>query len=334
MPTPALSQTNTLRVLVLGATGTAGRAATQALFQAGHHVTCFVRPNAATADLPKGTEIRAGDVLSQSSMQKDGFCNEQFDVLVSCLASRNGVPADAWAIDYQAHRNALSLAIKADVKHFVLLSAICVQRPKLAFQRAKLAFEKELINSGLAYSIVRPTAFFKSLSGQVSRVKSGKPYMLFGDGTKTACKPISDRDLGTFIAQCITDQDKRNAILPIGGPGDAITPREQGERLFAMTGKKPRYIKIPIVLISGVRSALEALGRVSQTCADKAEFARIAHYYATESMLVLNSDTQRYDANATPSTGTDTLFDYYETLLEGSTTLTRGEHALFTDGDS
>ena len=51
-------------------------------------------------------------------------------------------------------------------------------------------------------------------------------------------------------------------------------------------------------------------------------------------MLVLNSDTQRYDANATPSTGTDTLFDYYETLLEGSTTLSRGEHALFTDGDS
>jgi divinyl chlorophyllide a 8-vinyl-reductase len=54
----------------------------------------------------------------------------------------------------------------------VLLSAICVQKPELAFQHAKLAFERALIDSGLAYTIVRPTAFFKSLSGQVDRVSA------------------------------------------------------------------------------------------------------------------------------------------------------------------
>ena len=62
----------------------------------------------------------------------------------------------------------------------VLLSAICVQKPLLAFQHAKLAFEKHLIKSGLTYSIVRPTAFFKSLSGQVERVRRGKPFLIFG----------------------------------------------------------------------------------------------------------------------------------------------------------
>jgi divinyl chlorophyllide a 8-vinyl-reductase len=77
------------------------------------------------------------------------------------------------------------------------------RNPDLAFQEAKLAFEAELIASGLTYSIVRPTAFFKSLSGQVARLKKGKPFLVFGDGTLTACKPISDRDLGTFIASCL-----------------------------------------------------------------------------------------------------------------------------------
>jgi hypothetical protein len=52
----------------------------------------------------------------------------------------------------------------------VLLSAICVQKPTLEFQRAKLAFEAKLQEAGdITYSIVRPTAFFKSLAGQVGR---------------------------------------------------------------------------------------------------------------------------------------------------------------------
>ena len=38
----------------------------------------------------------------------------------------------------------------------MLLSAICVQKPRLAFQHAKLAFKKQLIQSGLTYSIARP----------------------------------------------------------------------------------------------------------------------------------------------------------------------------------
>jgi uncharacterized protein YbjT (DUF2867 family) len=69
--------------------------------------------------------------------------------------------------------------------HVVLLSAICVQKPLLAFQQAKLAFEKLLIESGLIYSIVRPTAFLKSLSGQVERVRKGRPFVVLGDGSLT-----------------------------------------------------------------------------------------------------------------------------------------------------
>lgn len=56
--------------------------------------------------------------------------------------------------------------------HFILLSAFCVAKPLLQFQFAKLQFEKALTSAAeasqgkLRYSIVRPTAFFKSVSGQ------------------------------------------------------------------------------------------------------------------------------------------------------------------------
>ena len=327
-----------LRVFVLGATGTIGRAAVAALVQHGHEVVCLVRAKAgaggalmadASARLLQGAALRVGDVRDPQSLARDGFKGERFDVLLSCLASRTGAPADAWAIDHQAHSHALQAARQAGVQQMVLLSALCVQKPLLAFQQAKLAFERELVASGLNYSIVRPTAFFKSLSGQVERVRQGKPYLMFGNGELTACKPISDRDLGQYLAQCITDRALHRRILPIGGPGPALTPRQQGEMLFAALGRTPRFKQVPVGLLDVIVGVLGAGGRLIPPLRDKAELAKIGRYYATESMLVLNQQTGRYDADATPSTGSDRLQDFYADLVAGKVQLERGDHAVF-----
>jgi divinyl chlorophyllide a 8-vinyl-reductase len=307
------------RVFVLGGTGTIGHATVQSLIAHGHHVTSFGRAGC----------TRQGDVTSASSLAQDGFGGEQFDVLISCLASRNGTPADAWAIDHAAHVAALSAAKAAGVKHFVLLSAICVQKPRLAFQHAKLAFEKTLVASGVTWTIVRPTAYFKSLSGQVARVQAGKPFLLFGDGMLTACKPISDTDLADYITGCIEDETRHNKILSIGGPGPAISPREQGEMLFQLLGKPPKYCQVPVVLMTIIIRLLTIAGRFSRRAKAKSELAKIGRYYATESMLVWDEKQGRYDADATPETGRETLRDHYRDLIAGKVRSERGEHAVF-----
>ena len=326
------------RVFLLGATGTIGRATAQALVRRGHEVVCFVRNRAGINGIPslgdgiavpEGISLRFGDATDEISLARDGFRGEPFDVLVSCMASRTGVPKDAWAVDYAAHVNALAAAKAAGVSHMVLLSAICVQKPRLAFQHAKLAFETVLTQSGLTYSIVRPTAYFKSLSGQIDRVKRGKPFLIFGDGTLTACKPISDDDLARYIAECLDDEGRQNRVLPIGGPGEAVTPRQQGEHLFALLDMEPRFRRVPVALLTTIVWGLGVLGHIVPTLAEKAELARIGHYYATESMLVLDPGTGRYDADATPSTGSDTLFDFYARLVESKAAIERGAHSVF-----
>jgi divinyl chlorophyllide a 8-vinyl-reductase len=319
-----------LRLFVLGGTGTIGRATARALIERGHEVVCFGRNQPDGAARLAGAIWRHGDVTDPGSLAHDGFRAERFDAVVSCMASRTGAPKDAWAIDHQAHLNALDAAKAAGVRQFILLSAICVQRPLLAFQKAKLAFEAALIDSGVTYSIVRPTAFFKSLSGQIDRVKAGKPFLLFGNGALTACKPISDHDLAAYIAACLEDESRWNRILPIGGPGPAITPREQGERLFMLLGRPPRFQSVPVAMFDVIVGLLSALGRVSPALAEKAELARIGRYYATQSMLVLDPATNRYDAAATPSTGTQTLFEFYAKVLAGEETPDLGAHAVFT----
>lgn len=327
------------RVFVVGSTGYIGKFVVRELVKRGYDVVSFARErsgvNASTdADETrrqlKGSEVRFGDVCSLDSVMQKGICGEHFDVVISCLTSRNGGIRDSWMIDYQATRNALDAALAAGAGHFILLSAICVQKPMLEFQRAKLKFEKELQESGITYSIVRPTAFFKSLAGQVEAVKNGKPYMMFGDGGLTSCKPISEADLARYIADCIDDTSKHNAVLPVGGPGRAISAKEQGDMLFELLGREPRFRRVPVAMFDIIIPVLSFLAKIFPAFEDKAEFARIGKYYSSESMLVLNPDTGQYDEDLTPSYGSDTLRDFYRRVLkEGLKGQELGDHAMF-----
>ncbi len=313
-------------------------ATARALLRRGHEVVCLVRPRQGVGSSQAETQMSQrlpgaallwGNATEEGFWKQAGLAHARFDALISCMASRMGSPQDAWRVDHQAHVWALQAAQTAGVKHFVQLSAICVQKPLLAFQHAKLAFEKTLIESGMTYSIVRPTAFFKSLSGQLERVKKGKPFLIFGDGQLTACKPISDDDLADFLVGCLDDVSRHNQILPIGGPGPAITPLQQGEHLFAVLGMPPRFKRVPVGLMDAIVAVLSVLGKLIPAAADKAELARIGRYYATESMLVWDAQAQRYDEQATPSHGSQTLLDAYARWVKGEGAPDRGEHAVF-----
>lgn len=343
------------RVLLLGATGTIGRATARALVADGHRVTALVRPGPDRSEddpralgLPADVMVRLGRAGDEQDVRRilppraaDGGAADgsapartpalptRIDVVVSCMASRSGAPEDAWAVDHDAHVTLLRAAQAHGVDHFVLLSAICVQKPRLAFQRAKLAFERALRESGLRWSIVRPTAFFKSVSGQLERVRRGKPFLVFGDGTLTPCTPIGDDDLADFIAGCLTEPERWDAVLPIGGPGPALTPLDQGRLLAEAVGVEPRYRHVPVALLDAIVATLSLLGRVLPPLREKAELARIGRYYATEAMLVHDPVTGEPRRDLTPSHGTETLGDYYRRLARGEVLDDRGEHALF-----
>jgi divinyl chlorophyllide a 8-vinyl-reductase len=297
--TPA--STSPRRILLAGASGTIGRAVAERLAAEGEAV--HVATRAALAD------ARA---LAQT------MAEVQPEVVISCIASRSGAPKDARAVDYAANAALLAAAQAAGARQFILLSAICVQKPLLAFQHAKLKFEAELMASGIGYTIIRPTAFFKSLSGQVKRVQAGKPFLIFGDGNLTRCKPISDGDLARFIASAIDNPDALGRILPIGGPGPAISLREQGEMLFELAGVEPRFKSVSPKLFTYAEKVLGLGAGVSGWFAEKAEYARIARYYATESMLVLDTATGEYSADLTPEYGNETLREHYRQLLAAS----------------
>ncbi len=316
-------------VLLAGATGYLGKQVARTLGERGYRVLAPVRASASDRPVLAGLEYRETR-LDDAQQLLDDLGSPRVDAVISCLASRSGAPADAWRVEHEMNGNLLAAARTLGAKRFVLLSAICVQKPRLAFQQAKLAFEQELVDSGMPWVIVRPTAFFKSLSGQIDRLRAGKPFLLFGDGTLTACKPISEADLARYLVDSLERDDRLGRILPIGGPGPAVTPRQQGEWLFEALGRPPRFRSVsPGLFLKGAR-VLDAAGRFVPRLRNTAEFARIAHYYATESMLWWNPDSRVYEADRTPEFGRDTLRDHYRRLVAGDGgDQALGDHQLF-----
>jgi len=234
------------------------------------------------------------------------------DAVVSCLASRSGIKKDAYAIDYQASKNCLDSGISVGARHFVLLSAFCVKNPWLQFQQAKLKFEADLQGQNtMSHTIVRPTAFFKSVSGQLEVVQQGAPFVMFGDGKVTRCNPIAEGDLATYLVDSITDKSRENAAIDLGGPDEPLTMLKQGEMLFSAVGKEPFFVFAPLWLFDAIIDSLQWVADKfeSEKFENAAELGRIGKYYAVEDMLTTKPEEKF---------GTITLQEHYDRIaVEG-----------------
>ena len=299
------------KIFVAGSTGYIGKNVVKYALDNGFNVVTAKRHS----DNKPGQLNKKLKVIKISNNDNNWIADlEKVDVIISCLASRTGEPKDAHLVDYKLNCLLLEKAKALKCSQFILLSAICVQKPRLAFQFEKLAFEEKLKKSGLNFSIVRPTAYFKSLSGQIENIKKGKPYVYFGDGQITQCNPISEKDLSLYILSCIKDKNKWRKILPIGGPKQSITPKDIGKILFEIFEVSPKYKSFPTKLLDAIRLLLLIISPFSNWAKNKSELIKIAKYYATESMLIWDEKKECYDANMTPSTGKDTLRDYFYSI--------------------
>lgn len=253
------------------------------------------------------------DALTET-MSQIAQDNEGIESIISCLASRSGIKKDAYAIDYQATLNCLNSGRSPSVnaRHFVLLSAFCVKNPWLQFQQAKLKFEEALQEQAeMTWSIVRPTAFFKSVSGQLEVIQSGAPFVMFGDGEVTRCNPISEADLATYLIDCISDKGRENKIINLGGPDEPLTMKKQGEMLYEAVDKEPFFVYAPLglfdIIIDSLQWVADTFG--SEKFENAAETGRIGKYYAVEDMLTTKPEEKF---------GTMTLMEHYKKIaVEG-----------------
>lgn len=304
-------------VVVAGATGYIGRNVVREAVRRNHRTIALVRnaSDAASNQYLQGcAELCECDVCDFESVERAfRTIAEQYgsiDSVVSCLASRTGIKEDAYAVDYQASLNVLEAAKSHYALHYCLLSAFCVQKPELQFQHAKLKLEAKIrAQQDIAYSIVRPTAFFKSVAGQFENIKSGKPIVLFGDGQSAPCNPIAESDLAEFMLDCPRIQSQRhNQTLVVGGTGEPVTHKTYNTMMSeALKIDSVRYVHIPIFVLDTIVGFFDHLHTLTgaKQMENAAEVARIIRYYAVEPMLTLRPEEQY---------GCVRLEDYYKEI--------------------
>ena len=87
---------------------------------------------------------------------------------------------------------------------------------------------------------------------------------------------------------------------------------------------------MPVGLMDAIIGLLSGLSNIFPGLKDAAEFGRIGKYYATESMLVYDDRAGKYDADATPSYGKETLEMFFKRVLrDGMQGQELGDQAVF-----
>ncbi len=150
-----------MKAFVAGATGQTGRRIVTELIKRNIPVTALVRSlEAGQKILPAEVELVVGDVLDPKTFQK---AIGDSTVLICATGAKPSLDITGpYQIDYQGTKNLVNTAKEQKIKHFVLVSSLCVSQflhPLNLFWLVlywKKQSEEYLEQSGLKYTIVRP----------------------------------------------------------------------------------------------------------------------------------------------------------------------------------
>jgi uncharacterized protein YbjT (DUF2867 family) len=240
--------------LVTGATGDLGRRVVQRLREQDESVRAFVKLTSRYGELEhRGAEIFIGDLLQERDIQK-ACRGVQF--VISAHGSNASSQGGAQALDYRSNIDLIDAAKAANVQHFVFVSVLGADRgyEDAPVFKAKWAVEQYLRNSGLNYTILRPSGFASNLLPLAEQFRQTGVYLLIGD-PQTRTSIVSTDDLARIAVESVSVPDARNQTLAVGGP--EILLRSEIPRIFGrIFRREPILINPPLLALDGVRTVL------------------------------------------------------------------------------
>ncbi|MFC7304261.1 NAD(P)H-binding protein [Streptomyces monticola] len=213
-------------ILVTGATGNTGSALLKELHAHGAGPLRGLTRAAARAAFPEGVEAVEGDLAVPES-RKAALRGVRSLFLVS------GLGPDAEIIE--ATR-------RAGVEHVVLVSSITVRtHPHLGPAREKQTVERLLQDSGMAWTILRPTQFASNALMWAATIRGHEtvraPY------PDTALPTIHPADIASVARVALTGPGHQGRTYALTGPAP-VSARQQVEAIAAALGRDIPFAEI------------------------------------------------------------------------------------------
>lgn len=215
-------------VLVVGSTGHVGSAVCRLIVEDGKPVRALVRsssdPERLEALRAAGVELARGDLREPATLE-------------SALAGVHTVVSTATAIaaptadnrldnvDADGHAALVDAARQAGVRHFIFVSFSGGLEIDTPLRSAKRGTERLLRESGMHFTILRPTAFMEIwLTPLVGFDPAAGNAVVFGSGAEPISY-ISAADVARICAMCVDNPAVHDRTIEIGGP-EAVAPLE------------------------------------------------------------------------------------------------------------
>jgi len=229
-----------VKVVVTGASGFVAKNTRKFLLKHNHQLVSISRKDFKQLKNEK-------KIVSKNYERKDILNNiKNYDVLFHLVGiGRQTVDNDYQKINFQFTKKILSLCKSAKIKNIVFLSGLGVaETTTLGYFISKYKSEKEIVKSGLNYTIFRPSFIVgkddyltQNLKHQIKQER-----MLIPGSGKFTIQPISINDVIRIFNLVITTTKFKNKILDLVGP--EIITYEKYVKLFS------KDIKIPIKKIN------------------------------------------------------------------------------------
>lgn len=225
-------------ILVTGGTGTAGGEIVSQLAATGTPFRAMVRDvtKAATLKLT-GIEVVQGDF-------------DRPDTLPAALKGIDQVMLVSPPMPRQAELEGQMVAAvkRAGVRHIVKFSAMTADpNSKARFPRLHGITERAIIESGIAWTFLRPTFFMQNLLGLAGMVKGGTIYQPCGDGRAGF---VDTADIAAVAVEALTEPGHEGIAYDITGP--ELLSYDDVARIFAEAlGKPVKYQDVPPAVARG-----------------------------------------------------------------------------------
>lgn len=228
-----------MRIAVLGATGTIGRALLPLLANEHDVLAISRRPQRQ----PNGVRWAQADASDTASVQK---VFEGIDVayyLVHSLGSSDFAQRDRLAASVVAR-----VAERAGLRRLVYLGGLGDQSPELSPHLRSRAETAKLLASGsvpvttlrAAMVIGAGSAAFETIVALVDRL----PGMICPRWVSTRTQPIALADVTAYLAAAADHEQMLGESFDVGGP-DVMTYRDMIERIAVIRGKRPLIVEVP-----------------------------------------------------------------------------------------